>query len=127
MNEQITQVIRFGINGLIATAVHYLALLVNLELLSIQSAGLANSLAAVVGITCSFFGSRYFVFRARDGELTVHATRFLSLYIGVALFHGVALYLWSDVYKADYRIGFVLATLLQVTVSYAGNRIWVFK
>ncbi|HHW4681225.1 MAG TPA: GtrA family protein, partial [Xylella taiwanensis] len=57
------QVLRYLLNGLFATAVHYTILRFNMEVLDLHLAGLANGIAAVFGITVSFIGNRYFVFR----------------------------------------------------------------
>jgi putative flippase GtrA len=109
-----------------AAAVHYAALLVNMDVLHMGSAGLANLLAAMVGITASFLGSRYFVFRNHTGTLLHQAAKFAALYGAIALLHGLVLYLWTDLAQYDYRIGFLLALVLQVVLSYWGNKALVF-
>lgn len=125
--EDRTQVVRYVVNGLVATAVHFVVLSFNLQVLGIPSAGLANLYAAVAGISTSFLGSRYFVFRSRDEAIFRQAAKFGLLYAAIAGLHGAALYLWSDVGRLDYRIGFLLATGLQVMLSYWGNKMLVFK
>lgn len=121
------QVVRFGINGLVAAAVHFALLYFNLHVVGLRSAGLANLLAAVGGVTTSFFGSRYFVFRAPEQALMTQAARFGALYAAIALLHGAILLLWTDVGHHDYRVGFLLATGLQAVLSYTGNRFLVFR
>jgi len=118
---------RYFINGLLATAVHYGVLTLNLQYLDMQSAGLANMLAAVFGITSSFFGNRYFVFRKHQGGLLSQAGSFLLLYAAIACLHGAVLFGWTDVGGLDYRLGFLVATFLQVILSYWGNKRLVFK
>lgn len=121
------EIIRYVINGLLATAVHYGILTFNLKILNIHSAGLANLFAAFFGISTSFVGSRYFVFKKCDEHIARQAIKFVVLYACIACLHGVVLFFWSDVCKLDYRIGFLFATALQVLVSYAGNKMLVFK
>jgi putative flippase GtrA len=41
--------------------------------------------------------------------------------------HGLVLGLITDIGGLDYRIGFILATGLQVALSYSGNQRFVFK
>lgn len=118
---------RFFINGLLATAVHYGVLTLNLQYLEMRSAGLANLLAAVFGITSSFIGNRYFVFRKHEGGLLSQAKSFLLLYAAIACLHGAVLFGWTDVGGLDYRLGFLVATCLQVILSYWGNRRLVFN
>lgn len=121
------QVLRYVANGLAATAVHFGALQINLRLLGMPSAGLANFIAAFFGIVVSFIGSRYFVFQAHRQPILRQASKFGGLYAAIAFMHGLVLYAWSDLQGWDYRIGFLLATVLQVVFSYWGNKLLVFK
>lgn len=121
------QLIRYVINGVAATAVHYSVLTFNLKVLDMQSAGVANLLAAVVGIGTSFLGSRYYVFRKTDAFIVHQASKFVLLYVVIACLHGVVLYEWTDIWHLDYRIGFLIATVMQALLSYWGNKILVFN
>jgi putative flippase GtrA len=121
------QIIRYVINGLVATAVHFSILTFNLKVLGIQSAGVANLLAAVGGISMSFLGSRYFVFRKTDGSLAHQASKFILLYALIASLHGLILYGWTDRWQLDYRLGFLIATTVQISLSYWGNKVLVFN
>jgi putative flippase GtrA len=119
--------VRFVINGVVATGVHYLTLTFNIEVVGIQYTGLANMLAAIVGITASFLGSRYFVFKLTSEPIMVQARKFVALYASIALLHGLVLFIWTDLSELDYRTGFILATFLQMICSYWGNKLLVFK
>ena len=121
------QAVRYVINGLAATAVHYGVLRFNIEVLHIPLAAAANALAAVFGITASFLGSRYFVFRGRQGSLARQGSLFLLVYALIAVLHALVMYLWADRLGLDYRIGFVLATGMQMAISFIANRWVVFK
>lgn len=121
------QVTRYIANGLAATAVHFGVLTINIRVLGLQSAGIANLLAAVVGISTSFLGSRYFVFRKREESILHQATKFGALYALIAILHGAVLFEWTDVAKLDYRVGFLIATALQMVFSYFGNKALVFR
>jgi putative flippase GtrA len=127
MNSHDKEIIRYIINGVVATAVHYAVLLFNLDVLNFNSAGLANLVAAIFGITMSFLGSRYFVFCKVDESITVQAVKFSGLYGVIALLHGLMLFTWTDWLGLDYRIGFLIATVLQVFLSYIGSKFLVFK
>lgn len=121
------QVLRYIINGLVATALHFAILTFNLEVLLLASAGVANFIAACIAITFSFFSSRHFVFRATHAPVMGQVVLFGVLYALLALAHGVILYLWTDRAGLDYRIGFLLASCVQVMGSYIGNKLVVFK
>jgi putative flippase GtrA len=127
MKPNTLELIRYGINGLVATLVHYSVLTFNLKVLHFSSAGLANLLAAVFGITTSFLGSRYFVFANTGRSVLEEAVKFLGLYAAIAVLHGLLLFVWTDWYALDYKLGFVLATVLQVSLSYFGNKFLVFR
>ncbi len=120
------EIIRYIINGVVATAVHFSVLTFNMEVIQMSSAGIANFIAAIFGITVSFLGSRYYVYRKHTGTFISHAVKFSFLYAAIAILHGFILYIWTDHYGFSWRIGFLLATFVQVTLSYIGNKIWVF-
>lgn len=124
---QKTELLRYIINGLTATAVHYGVLNFNLLVLGFESAGLANIVAACFGITASFLGSRYYVYRGHTNTIYSQIVRFGLLYSFIALLHGVILYFWTDVYALNYHFGFVIATFVQMSFSYFGNKMLVFK
>ena len=117
----------YVLNGLVATAVHYCALTFNLEVLEMRSAGAANMLAAVLGISSSFLGNRYSVFKGHHDSAVHQAVKFSILYASIACLHGAILYWWSDILGHDYRAGFLIATFLQVVLSYWGNKTLVFR
>ena len=121
------QPIRYIVNGLFATAVHFLVLTFNLKVLDWNSAGFANLIAAVFGISVSFLGSRYYVFNGSLEPLVKQLYRFMLLYAVIAILHGLLMYVWVDVYLQNYVIGFVIATVMQVACSYIGNKVLVFK
>ncbi|PNI00921.1 GtrA family protein [Vibrio diazotrophicus] len=118
---------RYIINGLVATAAHYCTLNINVLLFKFESIGVANLLAACVGITASFIGSRYFVYQEHTNSFVSQLARFSMLYMSIALLHGSFLYIWSDMYHLSYNVGFLIATVFQVLLSYFGNKILVFK
>lgn len=119
--------LRYVINGLVATAVHFGVLTFNVEVLQMGSAGGANIIAAAVGIVTSFLGSRYYVFRRADMPILRQAMSFGLLYVVMMLLHGGVLFVLSDMMSVDYRLAFCAATGLQVAVTYIGNKTLVFK
>jgi putative flippase GtrA len=127
LRNNFADIIKYVINGLVATAVHYGALTFNLEMLSMTSAGLANLIAACFGILTSFLGNRYFVFKQHESNIVSQAIKFSLLYVAIAFLHGFILFVWSDWLKLDYRVGFLVATFFQFVLSYLGNKNMVFK
>lgn len=121
------RVVRYTVNGLLATGVHFAVLSFNLKVVGVPSAGLANFIAAFFGIAASFLGCRYFVFVGHCESIYRQGAKFGSLYAAIAVLHGLALFVWSDTLHLDYRYGFLLATGLQVILSYCGNKKLVFN
>lgn len=121
------EILRYIVNGLAATAVHYGVLVLGFGVLKLPYAGLANLIAACCGITVSFFGNRLFVFRD-FGEGVLHqAARFGVLYAVIAVFHAGILTVWTDIYGFNFNIGFLIATCFQTVSSYFGNKYLVFS
>ena len=126
MREEAGRVLRFVLNGLFATAVHYGVLAGLIEGAEMASAALANALAAVCGIAVSYAGNRSFVLRSRARHRRAGA-RFLSCYAAVVSLHGGAMALWADIGGLDYRIGFLLFTAAAAVLTYLLNRFFVFR
>lgn len=118
--------VRFILNGLFATGVHYLALVALMEIARVPSAGLANGMAAIAGITVSYLGNRALVFRSAAPH-TETLPRFLAVYSLAALVHGAVLGVWSDWVGLPYQPGFVIATGLCVGLTYFANKLIVFR
>ena len=127
MNGRPPELIRYLINGVLATAVHFGILSFNLNIVDFASAGFANFIASLFGIGTSFLGNRYFVFPKTGEAIMTQAMKFGGLYGVIAVFHGLVLLLWTDWYALDYRIGFLIATAVQVSLSYLGNKLLVFR
>ncbi|PAK90981.1 polysaccharide biosynthesis protein GtrA [Stenotrophomonas rhizophila] len=121
------QLLRYVINGLVATGVHFAVLSLLVEVVHVPSKGVANLLAAAVAIVASFLGNRFFVFAATQARASKQLWRFVLLYAAIALLNGGLMALWSDLLKFDYRIGFVLISIIQFILSFLGNRLLVFK
>ncbi len=116
------ELLRYAINGVVATAAHFGTLTFNLRVLDFSSAGWANFCAALVGIAVSFLGSRYFVYARTGQTFLAEAARFAGLYGAIAVLHGLVLSAWTDWLGLDYRWGFLIATGLQVSLSYLGKQ-----
>lgn len=127
MKLKIEEVLRYVLNGVAATGVHYSVLYSCIEILHFNSIGLANFCASLVGISSSFLGNRYFVFGQRDQKIVSQFVRFISLYSLVAFLHGAFLYVWSDILLNDYNYGFAIAVAIQFLLGYYASKGFVFK
>lgn len=120
------EVARYMLNGLFATFVHFTTLYLCIEVASLNFVWLANSMASVVGISLSFLGNRYFVFRSFEMNIGAQLAKFFGLYVLVAIVHGAVLFFWSDLLGLDYKFGFAIAVLLQLILGFLANKAYVF-
>ena len=120
------EIIRYIINGLVATGVHYGVFMFNLNYITSGSAGLANFFASFFGISASFIGSRYFVFQSRQASLLKQLIKFSALYAAIAVMSGLILFIWSDLLNLNKSLGFLVGVVLQAALSYVGGRRLVF-
>ena len=111
-------IIRYIINGITATIIHYGVLEFNINILKFHSAGIANIIASSVGISMSFLGNRYYVFQDKYVKIIPQLIKFGVLYGILAILHFIVLLIWTDFNGLDYRIGFLLATSMQLLISY---------
>lgn len=122
-----SQFVRYVVNGLVATAIHFCVLKFNLEVVGMRSAGIANGIAAIFGIAVSFAGNRWFVFAGSERKIVRQGALFLLAYACIAVLHALVLYVWTDRVGWDYRVGFVAATCMQMSLSFVINKFVVFK
>lgn len=127
MRKTRAELFRYLANGALATAVHFAVLVLNVEILAFSSIGAANFIAAIFGSAAAFIGNRYFVFRALEASVGQHLVKFTGLYLLMASFHGVALFIWTDLCHWSYTLGFLVATSIQITLGFLGNKLWVFR
>lgn len=126
MLDEVWRIIRFGINGLVATATHYIVLVVLVEGAGVTPIALATILAANCGIAVSYLGNRSFVMRVKSPHRGA-ISRFLISYAAIVGVHGALMALWADWAGLDYNIGFVLFTAVAAGVTYLSNRFYVFR
>lgn len=117
---------RYVVNGLMATFVNWAVMRLCLDVWHLPWASLAYWIGAVFGITTSFIGSRYFVFRKHDRPMMRQAIKFVGVYVVIALLASGVIHVWSDWLRLDSNLGFILATGVQVALSYFCNKKLVF-
>lgn len=125
-SDRLYEIMRYIVNGILATAVHYGIFLFSLSFITPFSAGISNFIASFVGIMISFMGNRYFVFCSWNAPLGPQFIRFSALYFGIAVVNGMTLTIWTDFWGLDKSIGFLVALIIQVVLSYLGGKRLVF-
>ena len=96
MNGRPPELIRYLINGLLATAVHFGILSFNLNIVDFASAGFANFIASLFGIGDVRSGQSLSCIPKDRGSDYDPGQKFGCLYGVIAVFHGLVLLLWTD-------------------------------
>lgn len=120
-----TQFNRFVVNGVAATIVHYTVLSTLIEVAHLPSAGAANGIASLFGISASYVGNKLFVF-CSEQQHTRTLPRFVAVYVLVALLHAIVLAIWTDLAGLPYPVGFLIATAGSMVLTFFSNRTFVF-
>jgi putative flippase GtrA len=120
------RIYRYILNGLVATAVHYIVLVFCMEVIRLPYAGVANFIASSFGMATSFLGNRYFVFPGSDQVIHKQAVLFILLYASIALLNGLILFIMTDIFGILYHVGFIFSVIVQFVLSYLGNKHIVF-
>jgi len=122
----LAEIVRFGLVGLCATAVHFLVLLFAVERLAIPASP-ANGLAFVSAVSVTYAGQSLWVFRDRSRQGTGQIARFaLSLAIGVVANMAI-MALAVHVLGLGYRAGFAIGVVVVPLLSFFVNKLWVFQ
>jgi putative flippase GtrA len=119
-----THFIRYTAVGVIATAVHYLLLVLCVEHFG-WSAYMASGFGAVVGAQVAYAGNRWFTF-AHRGEVSASWPRFQATAVLGALL-GMAIVGVSVRLGVHYLLAQVAATLTSLVLTFAINRAWTFR
>lgn len=118
------RLLRYSVIGALATAAHYLLLVLCVEAFA-WPAWLASGLGAVVGAQVAYCGNRRFTFAYR-GAFGKSWIRFQLTALAGAL-QGMAVVGITVALGLHYLAAQVLATLAGLLLTFAINRAWTFR
>ena len=118
-------IVRFAINGLVATGVHYLVMVFAIHVLGITWYSLAYALAFLFAVVTSFWGNKLFVFKSRQVQ-DFQFVKFVILYLGLLVMTSLTMWVVSDYGGLHYNTGFIIAVTLQFIGGYLGSRYLIF-
>lgn len=126
MRSSVTEILRFGLVGLAATAMHYLILRLAVEHLEIPPS-LANGMAFLCALSVTYLGQSLWVFQKHSQHSVGQMLRFaISLVFG--FFANIGIMAVSvNAFGLSYQNGFLLSLLLVPALSFMINRFWVFN
>ena len=118
-------IFRFAINGLVATGVHYIAMVFAIHVLHITWYSLAYAFAFLFAVVASFWGNKRFVFKNHQPQ-NFQFLKFASLYTVLLFLTSLTMWVISDYGGLHYNVGFIFAVTLQFIVGYLGSRYIIF-
>lgn len=116
----------FLVVGIAATLVHYLIILLLVDLLGWLRPTPATVVGSVFGIATSYLGNHRLVFEAA-GRHQHYAPRFVLTYLVVMGIHAGLMFLFDEVWQLPYEWGFIVATGLSAVTTFLANRYLVFR
>jgi putative flippase GtrA len=124
--------LKFIINGLFATFIHYVTmLLISNYVIAIYS--IAYFIASFFGILTSFLGNKFFVFTnsnqnsSQNNNAFKQFKIFLLLYGLIMLICSILMGVLSDILLINYNLSFMISLTVQTLFSFFGNKRYVFK
>lgn len=125
-NFNIVEYFKFILNGLAATFVHFIFLLIFAAYTPLNY-GTSNFISYIFGSTSSFLGNKFLVFNhSQDSKAVFQLAQFIVLYAFLGLNHGFALYFWADVYGFNFILGFFMITVVNTIISFLINKFLIF-
>ena len=125
LGELAGQGMRFAAVGVAATSVHFLTVVLIVDVLGLPNATLATFAGCVLGILTSYAGNHRWTFKARRRHL-YYFSRFLTAYASVMLLHTGLMYVMEHLLGLHYVIPFAAATGVSTVVNFLLNRYVVF-
>lgn len=126
MRPSATEILRFGVVGLAATAIHYAILRLAVDTLEIPPS-LANGSAFLCAVCVTYLGQSLWVFRRHSQHGAAQMLRFI-VSLGFGFFANVAIMALSvHALGLEYQNGFLLSLFLVPVLSFVINRFWVFN
>ncbi|MEI7784455.1 MAG: GtrA family protein [Betaproteobacteria bacterium] len=116
---------KYTLVGGIATAAHYLSLLVLVEVFGVAAA-LAAFWGAIVGAGLAYWGNRRITFGASSASHGTAAPRFALVALVGALINGAIVWAGVHTLGVHYLLAQAAATLAVLLLTYHLNRTWTF-
>ena len=111
--------------GAVATAAHYVILIVLVQFYHLNPT-LASSIGAVAGALISYVLNYHYTFRSNSGHAVSMVKFFAVAGVGLVL-NSMSMLICIEVFGFYYLLSQVLATALVLIWSFSANRAWTFR
>ncbi len=126
-----TELLRFGIVGVLATIVHYVVAVAAVELIGLVPV-IANLVAFCCAFPVSFVGHLYWTFRGQTDGHSAQDRRhywgrfFVTALVGLGVSQ-LVVYVLADLLSVHHRIAFAAAILLAPATVFVLSKFWAFR
>ena len=111
--------------GAIATACHYLLLILLVEVLSVRVL-IASTLGALLGAIVSYILNRKMTFQSEIAHQTA-LPKFLSVAAFALIMNWLLMKFFTEITLLPYLIAQCITTILLIIITFGLNKIWSFK
>jgi putative flippase GtrA len=119
------KLLRFGLVGVVATPVHYLALVVLVEVFGVGAVP-ATVVGSALGAWVNYLLNRRFTFRSAKRHRDA-VPRFLAVAFGTGVLNAVLVYVGADLCGLHYLAAQVVATLIVFLTNFFLHAVWSFR
>lgn len=123
MSKTKKEIIKFGLVGILGTAIDATVYMFMLDIVGII---FAKALSFICGSIVAFILNKILTFRNKD-KSSKQIVKFSILYMGTLIVNIVVNYYILLVWDDKYLEAFVVATMVHTILNFIGQKLWVFK
>ena len=120
-----SQFLRFATVGGIATAIHYLILVVLVQAANMNAVW-ASTIGFIISAVCNYLLNYRFTFRSNVEHRLAVIKFFIVAGVGLIL-NSLTMLILTEYMGVHYLLAQVLATGIVLLWNFTGNRLWTFK
>lgn len=121
----IERLFRFGVTGVLATLVHFLTLILLVEI-GVVSPVWATVAGSAVGALVNYVLNRRYTFDSRKPHRDA-GPKFLTVAVGTGLLNAMLVYIGTDLLGLHYLLVQCIATLIVFLANFLLNSAWTFR
>jgi putative flippase GtrA len=121
----IERLLRFGVTGALATLVHFLTLILLVEIGRVSPVW-STAFGSAAGALVNYVLNRRYTFNSRKPHLDA-GPKFLTIAVGTGLLNAMLVYIGTDLLGLHYLLVQCVATLIVFLANFLLNSVWTFR
>jgi putative flippase GtrA len=121
----IERLLRFGVAGVLATLVHFLTLILLVEIGRVSPVW-ATAFGSAVGALVGYVLNRRYTFNSRKPHRDA-GPKFLTIALGTGLLNAMLVYVGTELLGVNYLLVQCVATLIVFLANFLLNSVWTFR